>query len=84
MPVSAAARQLAGDDAAAALEHALGDGEDFELLLAVPPEVAEAILGEQPLDCRLTCVGELVAGSGLWQQSAGGELLPLEARGWLH
>jgi len=84
VPISAAARKLAGGDAAAALGHALGDGEDFELLLAVSPDVAEAMLGDQPLDCRLTCVGELVIGSGLWQQSAGGELLPLEATGWLH
>jgi len=84
VPVSAAARQLAGDDAAAALQHALGDGEDFELLLAMPPDAAEAMLRDQPLDCPLTCIGELVAGSGLWQQSSGGELLPLEATGWLH
>ena len=84
VPVSPAARQLAGDDAAIALRHALSDGEDFELLLAVPPDAAEAMLADQPLDCPLTCVGELVAGSGLWQQSAGGELMPLEPIGWLH
>jgi hypothetical protein len=54
------------------------------LLLAVPPDAAEAMLADQPLGCPLTCVGELVAGSGLWQQSEGGELLPLEPIGWLH
>lgn len=84
VPISAAARQLAGDDQAAALRHALGDGEDFELLLAVPPEAAEALLGDRPLDCDLTCVGQLVEGSGLWQESGDGRREPLEAIGWLH
>ena len=66
------------------LQHALGDGEDFELLLAVPPDVAEAILRDQPLECPITCVGELVAGSGLWQQSADGTREPLRPAGWQH
>jgi thiamine-monophosphate kinase len=37
VPVSEAAHQLALADGKSALEHALSDGEDFELLLAVPP-----------------------------------------------
>jgi thiamine-monophosphate kinase len=84
VPISAAAWQLADDDAEAALRHALGDGEDFELLLAVAPGAADAMLEDQPLDCGMRCVGELVTGSGLWQQSDGGEVLPLEPIGWLH
>ena len=32
------------------VSRALGDGEDFELLLAVPPESARQMLSEQPLD----------------------------------
>ena len=31
------------------IEHALGDGEDFELLLAAPPEAAEQIVQDQPI-----------------------------------
>jgi thiamine-monophosphate kinase len=79
VPISDAARSL--DDP---LQHALGDGEDFELLLAASPDAAAAILGDQPLDCPITCVGELVSELGLWQQSPGGERSPLEPKGWLH
>lgn len=84
VPISPAARQLASGDEAAALNHALGDGEDFELLLTVSPDVAEEMLRDQPLDCPLTCVGELVDGDGLWQQTADGPRRPLEPTGWVH
>ena len=30
------------------IEHALGDGEDFELILALPPEEARRLIAEQP------------------------------------
>jgi thiamine-monophosphate kinase len=79
VPLSDAARKLPN-----ALEHALGDGEDFELLLAAPASVAEAIVRDQPLDCPITCIGELVAEQGLWQTSGGGERAPLEPKGWQH
>jgi thiamine-monophosphate kinase len=89
IPISDAARNLAGREsneriADAALRHALADGEDFELLLAAPPAVAEAILRDQPLDCPVTCIGELIAERCLFQQSQGIERLPLEPIGWQH
>jgi thiamine-monophosphate kinase len=79
VPISEAARKLSN-----ALQHALSDGEDFELLLAAPADAADAIVRDQPLDCPITCVGELIAQEGLWQQSAGGRRTPLEPKGWQH
>jgi thiamine-monophosphate kinase len=89
VPISNAARELVSSESAAeikaaALRHALSDGEDFELILAVPPAVADAILQDQPLDCRITCIGELVNEKGLWQKTAGGDRKPLEPTGWQH
>jgi thiamine-monophosphate kinase len=89
VPVSADAVELAGRDGAddveaAALAHALGDGQDFELLFAAPPKIAQAILNDRPLDCRLTHVGELIAESGLWQQTATTARTRLEVTGWRH
>ena len=89
VPVSRDARELAKRDGAddienTALQHALGDGQDFELLFAVPPTQAQVILRDRPLDCEVTHVGQLIAEPGLWQQQADGCRLPLEATGWRH
>jgi thiamine-monophosphate kinase len=89
IPVAAAARELAKRDAAAdvkatALQHALGDGQDFELLFAVSPSQGEAILKDKPVQCSITHIGELIAERGLWQQSASGERSQLAAIGWRH
>ena len=84
VPVSAAARELAARDGRAPLAHALGDGEDFELLLAVPPDEAGRMLREQPLGVALTDIGEFTAWPGLWRRDAGGALSPLTPSGWEH
>ena len=59
IPIHDDAKRLSrrpGDDRSP-LEHALGDGEDFELLLAVPPDEAGRMLREQPLGVGLTDIG---------------------------
>ena len=84
IPVSKAAVELSRSSQQTALEHALADGEDFELVLAMPPAVAAQILADQPLDVRLTRIGELVETLGLWQLDPGGNRVPLEPRGYLH
>lgn len=84
IPITSAARQLASLDNHTALEHALGDGEDFELILAVPPAAAQQILHDQPLDTPITRIGQMLDLSGLWQQDQTGKRKPLEPTGWLH
>ncbi len=63
---------------------ALADGEDFELILAVPAAVARELLDMQPLDCGLTQIGRFVAERGLWQVDASGSRTPLAPRGFEH
>ncbi len=72
------------EDSTAACQHALSDGEDFELILAVPPHEAESLLREQPLGTPLTQIGWFTAASGLTQQLPNGEVLPLSPRGYEH
>lgn len=84
LPVSDAAHILATQDGRSAVEHALSDGEDFELVLAVPAADATRILQEQPLAVPITRIGELIEESGLWQVDSAGQRIPLEPKGYQH
>jgi len=66
------------------IDHALGDGEDFELILAAPPDEARRMIAEQPLAVPLTIIGEFVAEPGLRQRDADGRIQPLSVTGWEH
>jgi thiamine-monophosphate kinase len=70
-------------DAKTPLEHALGDGEDFELAFAVAPEEGRSLLARQPISgITLSVIGECVA-EGLWLEE-GGARRALEAAGYVH
>jgi len=86
VPVSDDARRLADarGDGASALEHALADGEDFELILAVDPATARQIVAERPLAVPVTEIGRFVDQLGLWQDGGSGRLVPLSPQGYLH
>ncbi len=86
VPVADDARRLAGQlaDGSTPLDHALADGEDFELILAVPAEEAARMVAEQPLDVPLSAIGEFTAEPGLWQVDAQGRRDKLVPRGWEH
>jgi thiamine-monophosphate kinase len=81
IPISQAARQM--NDNRSPLEHALGDGEDFELVCAVPGEDAQQLLQTQPVaGVTLVHIGEMV-GEGLWLEESGQRRL-LEPQGYVH
>ena len=85
IPISDAAREKQSKGGGTALDCALHDGEDFELLLAVPPAEAEKLLADQPLgDVLLTEIGHFTEGSGLQTLDRSGKLEPLPPRGWEH
>jgi len=79
-------RGLPGDGRSP-LEHALGDGEDFELVLALEPAAARQLVaeaGRPPLDVSVTVIGEVVEGQGLFARTTGGGREPLKPRGYVH
>lgn len=74
------ARRLEAHDGVPALRHALGDGEDFELIVVVGPEAAdESIRG-----LGLLSLGRIVAEPELWLVRADGRRERVEPAGWEH
>lgn len=71
-------------EAPSPLEHALCDGEDFELLLTVSPEDAQRLLADPPFDCGLAWIGEVTAGDAVLLRRADGETEPLAPKGYEH
>ena len=60
IPLTPAAAQM--NDGRTPLEHALGDGEDFELLFAVSPDDGRKLLNSQPIaGLTLVHIGERIA-----------------------
>ncbi len=80
IPIADAARALA--DERTPLEHALGDGEDFELVFAVTAADAEGLLRQPPI-AGLAMIGECVAEKGLWLEE-NGQRRPLPSLGYVH
>lgn len=82
VPISAAAKEMAERSGREALAHALGDGEDFELLLAVPERELPALRALVGKDQALE-VGRFISRTGLWSRR-GSRIEQLPATGYVH
>ncbi len=85
VPIGLAARRLSDErcDGQSPLDHALGDGEDFELILALPRTEAMRMIAEHAVAVPLTIIGRFTEQAGLWQIDASGRR-PLPRRGYQH
>jgi thiamine-monophosphate kinase len=82
LPLSDAMR--AAVPAAQARDWALGAGDDYELLLAVPADsYAELKAAADQLNLRLTTIGQLSGGGGVTWSLNGKDFVP-DVRGWDH
>ena len=63
------------------LEHALGDGEDFELIFTASPDDGAKLLAAPPVP--VWKIGECVAEAGMWIMETGVKRL-LAPTGWAH
>lgn len=82
IPISSAAQQMG--DAKTPLDHALGDGEDFELAFTVAPEDGRSLLQTQPIPgLTLAWIGECLAEPGLYLQQKQ-QRRPLAPLGYEH
>ena len=76
IPISSAAHTLAERTGRSALDHALGDGEDFELLLCLNKTDAAKLCRNPPTDVTITELGELISTHGLYDAKSGAALKP--------
>jgi thiamine-monophosphate kinase len=80
IPVTPEARRLARKDKRPPIDHALSDGEDYELLFALPR--IEALRAEK---ARLgTVIGEVAAVDGVYLREGPEKLREIERQGWEH
>jgi thiamine-monophosphate kinase len=81
IPISADAVVLSGRDGRTPIDHALHDGEDFELCLTVAPEAAARLLANPP--CPLYAVGRITGEPGL-RLASHGHVETIVMRGFDH
>ena len=88
IPVHEDARRLAASDGRPPLDHALADGEDFELCFAVRPDDAVRLAAEGLCGARVTPVGRILSERGRFvlrphadSQEPG---VPVERKGYDH
>ncbi len=83
IPISAAAHAMPGP--CSPLEHALGDGEDFELLFTVSPaDGAHLLQAASAIGVRLSHIGHIIAESACRLRNAAGIETDLPRLGWDH
>lgn len=82
IPISEAA--ASATDKRSPLEHALGDGEDFELLFTVSAEDGQRLVANNPLAIQLSHIGEIVAGDSCQLCEESGTEVTLPRLGWSH
>ena len=85
VPIRKPASGLASDERTA-LDHALNDGEDFELLFTAPADQAERMIALQPLrdlGVEMTIIGAITAANDVLLRQ-NGKLTPLRRGGYTH
>jgi len=82
VPISPAAQ--AAEDSRSPLQRALGDGEDFELLMTMSPSDAQSLLTHPIFSTRLSHIGEIITERSAQLVHADGSRTPLLATGWRH
>lgn len=84
VPIHDDARRAAERDGRSALDHALSDGEDFELCATLSPGDLARLRENSPSGLRIHPIGVVTQEPGIFLRTAEGGLEPLKARGFDH
>jgi len=84
IPIHPDAHEMSRHDETTALDHALNDGEDFELCVVVADDDAARLLAAPPAPAMLRRVGIVTEVPGLRLRSLDGRERPIEPMGFDH
>jgi thiamine-monophosphate kinase len=84
IPIHPDAQRLSERDGIPSLDHALGDGEDFELCFTVGPEDAARLAASPPAGVTLYRIGVIDGGTGLRIRHDDGRIEPCRVVGFDH
>ncbi len=87
IPIAEAAFELSRNSSKSPMEHALSDGEDFELLFSVSEKSWERLKVEWPktgIKTSLSCIGRVESNQGLRVATGDGTLRMLDNSGYEH
>ncbi|MCD6405487.1 MAG: thiamine-monophosphate kinase [Planctomycetes bacterium] len=84
IPISRAARRLGAADGKTALAHAVGDGEDFELLFTLPAARADKCVDEWPFRTKLSEIGTVQKGKGVRLHHRDARVEGIDTEGYEH
>ncbi|MFI5457454.1 MAG: thiamine-monophosphate kinase [Isosphaerales bacterium] len=84
IPIHTDAREMSRRDGIPALDHALNDGEDFELCLVVADDDAARLIAAPPMPVALYRVGVVTGVPGVRLRTEDGHLETISPRGFDH
>ena len=84
IPIHPDAHEMSRRDRTPALDHALNDGEDFELCVVVAAEDAPRLLATSPAPGMLHNIGTVTKRPGLRLRTPDGQERPIEPEGFDH
>ncbi len=84
IPIHPDAQQASQRDGSPPIEHALCDGEDFELCLVVSADDAARLIAKPPAGTTLFRIGQITEAPGLELREHDGRLRPIRSRGFDH
>ncbi len=85
IPISKAAVTMSRKTGKTPLDHALSDGEDYELLIVVSRGQAKKIMESNLFPKRMiSCIGEIVHGHGIWMKYRKGNIRRIKPQGYEH
>jgi len=84
VPLSVEACKLSFDDGVSPVDHAVRDGEDFELLFTMREKDVERLVAKWPFETGISVIGRVSKGRGSWLIRDDGKRKRIDSEGYEH